>query len=979
MKKLSFILITIVSIQLALASTGKGFDVKYSRISLDEMRLDFNLGKFSLKEINKAGIIYSAIDFDGKVVTNKKGYAELPYISKAIQIEDRRNVTVNVSYNEYVDISLKSYLLPSRGVLTRSQNIDAIPYEVSQESIKDEWYPGEISYSVDPFIVRDIRGTSVVVQPFQYNSVKNILRVYKNVTVNIAYNNEPSINLLNRISNTVESEMNSIYRSLFINYNESKSLEIGDMGEMLIIYTDQNGGLTALEPYIRWKREKGFTVHTLEVTNGTDLDVAETVKNAYDANTNILYVQLIGDWANLKSRFEYYSVTSSDGCEDPVLGHVVGRDDNYQDVIIGRFSVQSEEQLTIQINKTINYEKNPESGGTWYKKGLVMASNEGAGMGDDGESDEEHNEIIMNNKLLPSTYTEVNTCYQSDGDNVIEISSYINAGLSTATYTGHGNYDSWSNPAISTYGVRSLTNGSKLPFVISVACLVGHLSYGSDCFAEAWMKNENGGAVVGWFSTISQPWLPPMRGQDYFYDLLIGGYDYVHNPGSGTSTTEQRTTFGALTVNAAHLTLAEAPLDDATLATIETWTIFGDASLQIRTDTPKPIVCTNTTLFGENYTTRVLLADEPVEGARVTLYQNGINFTGLTDFEGIVSVDHTFTEGDITITVSGFNLETVQFVTPVIVLDGPYIKINDYSISSNNFGETALGQFELKNIGIENSSEVSLHLSTESTYISFTDSEENFGNIAMGDSVNIVDCISFSIDSNTPDQEKIEFITLISDNFTKRSYNSKFYLTVNSPTINVTHNIDSDLINPGESKDITFRVENNGSADLSDFTAEVIQTTGYSMVIQPSIDVEILNNGDFVDLVFNCSFDPSIPISSSVEFNLSISNVTGFQKNYEFTVIAGLTEDFETGDFTNNEWIMSGTDWVADNIEVYSGSYSSRSGSISDNQYSKMSLEYEFIENGSVSFYRKVSSEPNYDYLYFYIDGIEQTKWSGGL
>lgn len=977
MKKILILFIILLSVQVLLASQGKGFDVKYDRISSDKMQLDFTLGEYSLENIKKNGVIYSSINFAGKVVTNKKGYAELPYISRAVQLNNDKNITLKLIVEEYEDIALDHPLLPSRGILTRSMDINSVPYVILEGSVKDEWYPNEVIYSVDPYIIRDVRGTSIVVQPFQYNATKNILRVYKNVTVALIYDDEKPVNPLKKVSDSVAPEMNSIYKSIFINYNESKSLEIGDMGEMLIIHTDQNGGLSALEPYIRWKREKGFIVHTMEVANGTDLDVAETVKNAYDANTNILYVQLVGDWANLKSRFEYYSVTSSDGCEDPVLGHVVGRDDNYQDVIIGRFSVQSEEQLTIQINKAINYEKNPESGGTWYKKGLVMASSEGAGIGDDGESDEEHNEIIMNNKLLPSTYTEVNTCYQSDGDNVIEISSYINAGLSTVTYTGHGYYESWSNPAISTYGVRSLTNGSKLPFVISVACLVGHLSYVRDCFAEAWMKNENGGAVVGWFSTISQPWLPPMRGQDYFYDLLIGGYDYVHNPGSGTSTTEQRTTFGALTINAAHLTLAEAPLDGATLATIETWTIFGDASLQIRTDTPKPIVCTNTTLFGENYITKVLLADEPVEGARVTLYQNGINFTGLTDFEGIVSVDHTFTEGDITITVSGFNLETVQFVTPVIILDGPYIKINDYSISSNNFGATASGQFELKNIGIENSSEVFLHLSTESTYISFTDSEENFGNIAMGDSVNIVDCISFSIDSNTPDQEKIEFITLISDNFTKRSYNSKFYLTVNSPKIEISYSIDGNIINPGESKDISFRIENNGSADLSDISVELIQTTGYSVVIQPSIDVEILNNGGFVDLVFNCSFDQSIPISSSVEFNLSISNVAGFQKNYKFTTIAGLTEDFETGDFTNNEWIMSGTDWVADNTEVYSGSYSSRSGSISDNQYSKMSLEYEFIENGSVSFYRKVSSEPNYDYLYFYIDGIEKSKWSG--
>ncbi len=34
--------------------------------------------------------------------------------------------------------------------------------------------------------------------------------------------------------------------------------------------------------------------------------------------------------------------------------------------------------------------------------------------------------------------------------------------------------------------------------------------------------------------------------------------------------------------------------------------------------------------------------------------------------------------------------------------------------------------------------------------------------------------------------------------------------------------------------------------------------------------------------------------------------------------------------------------------------------------------------DGDITFYRKVSSEDNFDYLRFYIDGVEQDKWSGG-
>ena len=89
-------------------------------------------------------------------------------------------------------------------------------------------------------------------------------------------------------------------------------------------------------------------------------------------------------------------------------------------------------------------------------------------------------------------------------------------------------------------------------------------------------------------------------------------------------------------------------------------------------------------------------------------------------------------------------------------------------------------------------------------------------------------------------------------------------------------------------------------------------------------------------------------------------------------------DDFETGDFTKNPWVYSGnSDWTIDGTDAYAGEYSSRSGEIEDYQSSRMSITSDFIRDGSVSFYRKVSSEGGYDYLKFFVDGTEKGKWSG--
>lgn len=62
---------------------------------------------------------------------------------------------------------------------------------------------------------------------------------------------------------------------------------------------------------------------------------------------------------------------------------------------------------------------------------------------------------------------------------------------------------------------------------------------------------------------------------------------------------------------------------------------------------------------------------------------------------------------------------------------------------------------------------------------------------------------------------------------------------------------------------------------------------------------------------------------------------------------------------------------------AYEGSYAAVSGAISHNQSSQLSLTLQIAEAGEISFYRKVSSENNWDWLEFYVDGQLKERWSG--
>ncbi|MBL7184946.1 MAG: endo-1,4-beta-xylanase [Phycisphaerae bacterium] len=88
-------------------------------------------------------------------------------------------------------------------------------------------------------------------------------------------------------------------------------------------------------------------------------------------------------------------------------------------------------------------------------------------------------------------------------------------------------------------------------------------------------------------------------------------------------------------------------------------------------------------------------------------------------------------------------------------------------------------------------------------------------------------------------------------------------------------------------------------------------------------------------------------------------------------------DDFETGDFSSFPWESSGdASWRTTRQERHSGSYGAESGSIEDGESTALQVILSCV-SGDITFCRKVSSESGFDYLEFYIDGVEQDDWSG--
>lgn len=92
-----------------------------------------------------------------------------------------------------------------------------------------------------------------------------------------------------------------------------------------------------------------------------------------------------------------------------------------------------------------------------------------------------------------------------------------------------------------------------------------------------------------------------------------------------------------------------------------------------------------------------------------------------------------------------------------------------------------------------------------------------------------------------------------------------------------------------------------------------------------------------------------------------------------------LNQTFETNTIT--PFTTSGSaNWATQTTQKYAGTYAAKSGTIGDSQSTQMSHTVVVPAGGAtLSFYFNVSSESGYDYLRFYIDGVQQNQWSGAI
>ena len=544
------------------------------RVQSDTSRaivIEFTLSDYTYRSVEIDGQRHLILDVPHETLTQVEGAPTVPYITRAIEIPkgvDASVLVTDAQYDEWASVKLA----PSKGHLNRTDHPDpaVVPYTFGEAYSADAFFPGELAALGERYILRDVRGMPVTVYPFQYNPVTETLRIYSSITVEVKLSTQGDL-IMGAGAPDIErpsAAFEQLYCAHFINHSSAARYEpLTETGEMLIICHDP--WLANVEPLAAHKRSIGIptTVVPVSEAGATPAAIKAYIQTVYNTS-NLAFVLLVGD------ADEIPPPTASEGPSDPSYSKLAG-DDDYPDIMIGRFSAESAGDVDTQVWRTIWYEENQATTQDWFWKGTGIGSIAGEGQGDEGQSDWVHIDEIRD-WLMESDYTHVDQIYDTTGATAAMVTAALNEGRGIVNYCGHGDEFSWSTTHFDIDDVNALVNDNKLPFIINAACFVGAFQYGT-CFAEAWMRATHEGAPTGaigiYASTIRQTWAEPMEGQDEFNLLYTSSETPYHCLGTLCYA-------GSCSMMDAY---AESGVD-----VFNTWHLFGDPSLRVIGTTAPP-------------------------------------------------------------------------------------------------------------------------------------------------------------------------------------------------------------------------------------------------------------------------------------------------------------------------------------------------------------------------------------------------------
>lgn len=847
-------------------------------------------------------LIYDKISLPGIVSSGKIGNPYLPDLGKIIAIPYNAEVSVNIRNEEWINLSGYN-ILPYQPQPNRCGQKMDIPFEKNDLIYRTDYFmPKETAYIEAYGILRDVRAARVVINPVKYNPFRSKLRILKSCEISISFNTNSVTPQYLKKGRFIPDVFAGLYKATFLNASILELSDKSKSGAELMLALVSDDLMTTSQPFFNWKLAKGIKVVAVPMSQvgNTVSQIKAYIQNAYDSwSTPPSYIEFIG---NEDTVVPDHRGTSNGNAASDYPYTLLSGDDIYPDVLLGRLVANNTNDVAIQVAKIVSYEKSPFSGSAanWYHLATGIASSEGS-----NPSDKDYMLMIEQGLTTGNgTYTAMDHFFQGEGTATKNnINTALNSGRSWLAYIGHGSGSSWgsTNDTYNNSSIAELGNGFKMPIIIDVACENGSFDETWECFGEAWMRSgtsDNPKGAVGYYGgSVSLSWDPPA--------VMSKGCAIRH------FSTPVHTWGGTCLAGQLYL-IEQMGAGSDIIDNLEWFILFGDPSLLMRTDVPKTYLVQNVDpifLGQSDYNVTVLSSSKAgIPGAIVCMKSDNeanVSAVGTTDGNGLVTLHFSpapSVPGSMKMTITGYNLDTLQKTVSVQANNGPYIVVDskeiDDSILGNgnqhaDYNETVNLTLSLKNVGTQNALNVQTVLSSRDTHIQITDSTEAYGNISPSQIKSVTRGFRFSIAGNTSDAYEIPIHAVFSE--AKSSWQSDFSIIVHSPKIEFESKIIDDtngnsngIFDAGETILMQVNVKNTGSSPISNLQANLSTSDQYCTIISSQSHFISLPANGTAGAIFRLTSSINTPIGHIVDLQLDMSHLSGFSDSFSFITKVGL-------------------------------------------------------------------------------------------
>ena len=332
------------------ANTPKNYRLS---ISIEELEWD--------KHQAKNGETYTKLWFKNSLPDGNIGEPELPVVKKLIRISLGATVSARVSNYSMKDVQLlekgiQNPIIPAQPPARKDQDTLQLPFHVKPQAyLKSSFQTTKPDVTVEILgNLRDYTIARITVRPLEYSPANQKVRVFSKIDVDIDIVNTKTASKTD--TNPYYSPyFDVVYKSMLnaggAAYDEHPDLTRYPVGMLIIANRIFEA---ALQPFIAWKTQKGFTITTKYTDEiGTTSDAIKSyIQTVYQSatpeNPAPTFLVIVGDVDQVPA-----SATGTQSYKLTDLYYASVDGDMFPDMYYGRLSAISEAQLQAMVNKIL--------------------------------------------------------------------------------------------------------------------------------------------------------------------------------------------------------------------------------------------------------------------------------------------------------------------------------------------------------------------------------------------------------------------------------------------------------------------------------------------------------------------------------------------------------------------------------------------------------------------------------------------------